>query len=360
MHRSLKILSHNLTGINSDTKWNSLRNNILESNSDIVCIQETKKESFDDSYIRLFCNRALDKFALGTSLGASVGFITIWKGSLFDVEVVDQNLFGHTVHFRSKLTGHDWWLTNIYAPCSTKGREAFLAWFSDLEIDEDKLWIFLGDFNMIRYPENRNKPGGDPIRMLNFNSAISQLGLQEIPLKGQAFTWSNMQRLALPEKLDWCFVSHAWSSNFPATSAHTLVRGTSDHVPWVVNVQINVPKPPIFRFENHWLQFKECHSIFQGSWSQVLFQPDPAKRLMAKFKRARKVLLGWQKSLPNLAKLITKVEMTIQLMDFIEESRDLTIQEWNFKDTLIHHLEREMCPWAISKYFGDLVSNTSA
>jgi hypothetical protein len=23
-------------------------------------------------------------------------------------------------------------------------------------------------------------------------------------------------------------------------------------------------------------------------------------------------------------------------------------------------LEREMCPWAISKYFGDLVSNTSA
>jgi hypothetical protein len=77
--------------------------------------------------------------------------------------VVDQNLFGHTIHFRSKLTGLDWWLTNIYAPCSTQGREGFLAWFSNLEIDEDKLWIFLGDFNMIRYPENRNKPGGDPI-----------------------------------------------------------------------------------------------------------------------------------------------------------------------------------------------------
>jgi hypothetical protein len=106
----------------------------------------------------------------------------------------------------------------------------------------------------------------------------------------------------------------------------------------VVNVQINVPKPPIFRFENHWLQFEEFHSIFQGSWSQVLFQPDPEKRLMAKFKRARKVLHGWQKSLPNLAKLISKVEMIIQLMDFIEESRDLTIQEWNFKDTLVHHL----------------------
>jgi hypothetical protein len=60
---------------------------------------------------------------------------------------------------------------------------------------------------------------------------------------------------------------------------------------------------------------------------------------MAKFKRARKVINGWQKSLPNLAKLIVKTELIIQLMDFIEESRDLTIQEWNFKHSLVQHLQ---------------------
>jgi predicted RNA binding protein with dsRBD fold (UPF0201 family) len=59
---------------------------------------------------------------------------------------------------------------------------------------------------------------------------------------------------------------------------------------------------------------------------------------MAKFKRARKANQGWHKSLPNLAKLIDKVKMTIQLLDFIEESKDLTIQEWNLKDVLVHHL----------------------
>jgi hypothetical protein len=300
---------------------------------------ENKKESFDESYLRFFCNCNLGKFAHGPSIGASGGFITIWKDSLFEAEVVDQNVFGHTICFRSNLDGHVWWLSNIYAPCSPHGREAFLAWFSNLEIAEDKLWIFLGDFNMIRYHENRDKLGGDPIRMLNCNAAISQLGLQEIPLKGQTFTWSNMQRQPLLEKLDWCFISPAWSSNFPATSAFTLTRGASDHVPWVVNIQSNVPKPPIFRFENYWLQLEDFHSIFQGSWNHDLFQPDPAKRLMAKFKRARKVIHGWQKSLPNLAKLIDKVELIIQFMDFIEESRDLTIQEWNFKDVLVHHLQ---------------------
>jgi hypothetical protein len=59
---------------------------------------------------------------------------------------------------------------------------------------------------------------------------------------------------------------------------------------------------------------------------------------VAKLKRARKLIQGWHKSLPNVAKLIDKVKMTIQLLDFIEESRDLTIQEWNLKDVLVHHL----------------------
>jgi hypothetical protein len=47
-----------------------------------------KKDSFDDSYIRNFCNRSLDKFASGPSIGASGGFITDWKSSLFDAEVI--------------------------------------------------------------------------------------------------------------------------------------------------------------------------------------------------------------------------------------------------------------------------------
>jgi hypothetical protein len=125
---------------------------------------------------------------------------------------------------------------------------------------------------------------------------------------------------------------------FPATSAHSLARGASDHVPWMINVQINVPNLPIFRFENFWLQHEDFHLVFHDSWAQPLFQPDLAKRLMAKLKRARKAIQGWQKSLPNLAKVIDKVKMVIQLLDFIE-SRDLTIQEWNFKDIFIQHLQ---------------------
>jgi hypothetical protein len=66
--------------------------------------------------------------------------------------------------------------------------------------------------------------------MLDFNNTISQLDLQETPLKGQAFTWSNMQHHPLLEKLDWCFVSQAWSTQLPGTLGQTLVRDISHHV----------------------------------------------------------------------------------------------------------------------------------
>jgi hypothetical protein len=53
---------------------------------------------------------------------------------------------------------------------------------------DDCLWIVIGDFNLIRRPGNRNKPGGDINLMHAFNESISKLGLIELPLSGQQFT----------------------------------------------------------------------------------------------------------------------------------------------------------------------------
>jgi len=52
-------------------------------------------------------------------------------------------------------------------------------------------WLIVGDFNLIRRPEDRNREGGDIQEMFLFNEAISSLGLIEIPLRGRRFTWTN-------------------------------------------------------------------------------------------------------------------------------------------------------------------------
>ena len=57
----------------------------------------------------------------------------------------------------------------------------------------------------MRSIENRNQPGGDVNDIFLFNEIIGHLGLLELPLKGRAFTWSNMQEQPLLEQLDWFF-----------------------------------------------------------------------------------------------------------------------------------------------------------
>lgn len=75
----------------------------------------------------------------------------------------------------------------------------------NLQIPDYSNWIFLGDFNFIRSTKNQNRPGGDMNAMFTFNGIISHLGLIELPLKGRAFTWSNMQEALLLEELHWVF-----------------------------------------------------------------------------------------------------------------------------------------------------------
>jgi hypothetical protein len=171
--------------------------------------------------------------------------------------------------------------------------------------------------------------------MLEFNSAISQLGILEIALKGQSYIWSNkQQQQPLLEKLEWCFVTQEWVSQFPGTKARTPVRDVSDHVPWLIEIKTCIPKPNIFRFKNQWMPHDNFLSVMQNTRNQPLYQSDPTRRLMAKFKRARKALSKWQKQLPKLANTIDNIKLIIQFIDLIEETRDLTVQELNLRDIL--------------------------
>jgi exonuclease III len=41
------ILCWNIRGMNDKDKWDAIRNKIDESNANIFCLQETKRETFD-------------------------------------------------------------------------------------------------------------------------------------------------------------------------------------------------------------------------------------------------------------------------------------------------------------------------
>jgi hypothetical protein len=78
----------------------------------------------------------------------------------------------------------------------------------------------VGDFNLYRSPNDRNKPGADFAEMFMFNEPISKLGLVELPLRGKRFTWTNKQESPLLERLDWFFFMSQLDPKIPQHSCH--------------------------------------------------------------------------------------------------------------------------------------------
>lgn len=106
---------------------------------------------------------------------------------------------------------------------------------------------------------------------------------------------------------------------------------TSDHMPCVVSISTSIPRSKIFRFENYWMEHQDFVSIVQQGWVAPQHINDAAKLISTKFKNLRRTLKEWQRSLSNLKTAIRNVKLTLYFILFIEEFRDLTLPEWNFK-----------------------------
>lgn len=191
--RAWKILNWNVRGLNSDRKWNSIRDKIIESRCEIVCLQETKRQQFDSNYIKNFCPPDFDMFEFLPSVGASGGILVAWKSTAFLGSLVFSNCYAISVEFTSNMNNDTWLLTAIYAPCTAEGKRAFIHWFREIQVPLDLDWLIVGDFNLIRKPQDRNRDGADAEEMFIFNEAISKLGVIELPLHGRQYTWTNKQ-----------------------------------------------------------------------------------------------------------------------------------------------------------------------
>jgi exonuclease III/regulator of replication initiation timing len=336
--RTWKIICWNIRGINSSSKWNAIRSKIHESSCDIICIQETKRQLFNQRYIRQLCPRAFDCYEYAPSEGASGGILTIWKSSKFTGHVFFRNRFALSLELTSVISGESWILTNVYAPCTLEGRSNFLNWLNDIDMPEDTKWLIIGDFNLIRRPSDKNRPGGSIQDMLEFNATISNLRLEEIKLYGNKFTWSNKQSSPFLERLDWFFGSVAWMAKYPGSHASTQSRDCSDHSPCLITMNTDIPKVQIFRFENYWLLHEEFMQIIEDGWNLPNNHSDKARRMVAKLKTLMKVLRQWQQQLSNLTRTIEHIKTVILFLDTLEEFRNLALEEWNFRKILQEHL----------------------
>ena len=119
-----------------------------------MCIQETKRDSFDASYIRNFAPRRLDNFDFIPSIGSSGGMLILWNSSIFTGVVLEKKQFALTISFTSVQNQEVWKLSSVYGPCSEPDRSLFIEWLKNLQIQDADNWLVVGDFNFYRSLED--------------------------------------------------------------------------------------------------------------------------------------------------------------------------------------------------------------
>jgi exonuclease III len=89
------VFCWNVRGLDSESRQRDVRLKIEESDCDIICLQETKCESFDWCLIRKFCPKRFDNFVFSPPVGASGGIIVLWNSSIFTGVLIEVKKIWH-------------------------------------------------------------------------------------------------------------------------------------------------------------------------------------------------------------------------------------------------------------------------
>ena len=125
---------------------------------------------------------------------------------------------------------------------------------------------------------------------------------------------------------------------FPNTSVKALGVTPSDHCLCLVSFSTAIPRSKIFRFKIFWLQHSGFMDVLSQSWVVPVQQTDHAKALTTKFNLLRMTLKEWQAGWSSLKDIISNAKLLLQFLELLGEYRDLSLEEWNFKNILKDHL----------------------
>jgi endonuclease/exonuclease/phosphatase family metal-dependent hydrolase len=124
-----------------------------------------------------------------------------------------------------------------------------------------------GDFNMIRYPHEKNNSNFRFAEAESFNECVNDMNLIELPLLDRGFTWSNRRASPTLERLDRVFINLTWDDMLPNTILSSLTRTTSDHVPLKIDISTVIPASKLFWFENFWVQAPGFWDVATTAWN---------------------------------------------------------------------------------------------
>ncbi|KAM2738015.1 hypothetical protein PS2_025511 [Malus domestica] len=92
-----------------------------------------------------------------------------------------------------ELNGLEWWLSGVYGPCKYRERQDFWEELAGLYGLCSPRWCVGGDFNVVRFENEKSNGGRSTASMRIFNQFIQDSELIDPDLLNAQFTWSNFR-----------------------------------------------------------------------------------------------------------------------------------------------------------------------
>lgn len=176
----------NYRGLNKRGKLQYITDFIVDNRLDFVSFQETKKESFEDSFLT-YANKDFYWHhlpAAGTAGGILVGLcsrkfeILAWQNSVYSVSAMIKNSDDKSV----------WRFISVYGSAYEEGKQEFIDELHSLLNNWDGPTLIGGDFNLVASAKEKSNGVINHKWVDSFQDWIQSFGLLELKNYSRSYT----------------------------------------------------------------------------------------------------------------------------------------------------------------------------
>ncbi|PWA48326.1 RNA-directed DNA polymerase, eukaryota [Artemisia annua] len=314
------IVNEGLGGLDKVSWLNKLKK---ENGVDFLAVQETKDESlskFEGSSI--WGNKNFGLEFVG-STGQSGGILSMWDKGRFLLISSSKARNYLLVSGRIKGSNELVNIINVYAPQGVVAKCELWGTIESLVSSLEGMWIILGDFNAVRFPDERMGSVFKSSCARNFNSFIHNAGLLEYSLNGRKLS-----------KIDRVLVCNCFFNKWPDACLRVLSGSNSDHFPLLLTTVSKNFGPKPFRVFNSWLSKDGFEDVVSSAAGFVGDSVSPDVNLMKKFGRIRDSIKIWKEEmLKKESVVVEEARMEIEKLEVEMESRELEeYEEWIYSE----------------------------
>lgn len=146
----LVMMNWNVRGMNSSAKRATICEVASSHRVSVLCLQETKIESWSPAIVRELGGSRLQGCAVLPAIGASGGIPILWDKNIVDINTHAVGSFSITAKVTLLSGGpSSFWLTSVYGPVDAARKEEFLSELTHVAPPITEPWVINGDFNTI-------------------------------------------------------------------------------------------------------------------------------------------------------------------------------------------------------------------